>query len=433
MLEKIRRYVEKWHMIENGDKIIVGVSGGADSICLLFVLIQLQKEIPFELVCVHVNHGLRGIDADADEMYVKKMCEKHCVPCEIYREDVALIAKKRKQSLEEAGREVRREAFVKTLKRYGGTKIALAHHQNDNAETFLMNVARGAGLKGLGGIRPVNGNVIRPLLAVERGEVEKYLEEEGIAFCVDETNKSDAYMRNRIRNHILPYFEEQVNKRTVTHINETMERLREIEGFLEEQTEISWRQCTRTEETGTVILQAEFQQIPHVIQSFVLKKVLWEVCRREKDIEAVHLQMLQELFEKQVGRRVDLPYDMEAWRTYDGVVCRKKTEPGPQKAEENIAENSGQNGKKYPDNDVKPGKNAGFSTKNRQTMDKNRDGNESEINCNTPNISGLSNENLQQKENIRDIITTAAKEKEISAAAGSAVDGCGRRLWRDRV
>ena len=101
----------------------------------------------------------------------------------------------------------------------------------DNAETFLMNVARGAGLKGLGGIRPVNGNVIRPLLAVERGEVEKYLEEEGIAFCVDETNKSDAYMRNRIRNHILPYFEEQVNKRTVTHINETMERLREIEGL----------------------------------------------------------------------------------------------------------------------------------------------------------------------------------------------------------
>lgn len=342
MLEKIRRYVEKWHMIENGDKIIVGVSGGADSICLLFVLIQLQKEIPFELVCVHVNHGLRGIDADADEMYVKKMCEKHCVPCEIYREDVALIAKKRKQSLEEAGREVRREAFVKTLKRYGGTKIALAHHQNDNAETFLMNVARGAGLKGLGGIRPVNGNVIRPLLAVERGEVEKYLEEEGIAFCVDETNKSDAYMRNRIRNHILPYFEEQVNKRTVTHINETMERLREIEGFLEEQTEISWRQCARTEETGTVILQAEFQQIPHVIQSFVLKKVLWEVCRREKDIEAVHLQMLQELFEKQVGRRVDLPYDMEAWRTYDGVVCRKKTEPEPQKAEEKILDCEGQ-------------------------------------------------------------------------------------------
>ena len=219
MLEKIRRYMEKWHMLEKGDKVIVGVSGGADSICLLFVLIQLQKELPFELACVHVNHQLREADADADETYVKTFCERYRIPCEIYREDVALIAKKRKQSLEEAGREVRREAFVKTLKRYGGTKIALAHHQNDNAETFLMNVARGAGLKGLGGIRPVNGNVIRPLLAVERGEVEKYLEEEGIVFCVDETNKSDAYMRNRIRNHILPYFEEQVNKRIVTHIN----------------------------------------------------------------------------------------------------------------------------------------------------------------------------------------------------------------------
>ena len=126
---------------------------------------------------------------------------------------------------------------------------------------------------------------------------------------------------------------------------------------------------------------------------------------------------------------------------FSPVQLNTKYVEGPQKKEEdvevkptkNTAKNSGQNGKKYPDNDVKSGKNDGISTKNRQAMDKNRDENESEINCNTPNISGLSNENLQQKENIRDIITTAAKEKEISAAAGSAVDGCGRRLWRDRV
>lgn len=324
MLEKIRRYVEKWHMLEKGDKVIVGVSGGADSICLLFVLIQLQKELPFELACVHVNHQLREADANADETYVKTFCERYRIPCEIYHEDVALIAKKRKQSLEEAGREVRRKAFAKTLREYGGTKIALAHHENDNAETFLMNVARGAGLKGLGGIRPINGNVIRPLLAVQRSEIEKYLEEEGIAFCVDETNKSDAYMRNRIRNHILPYFEEQVNKKTIAHINEVMEQLRDIEVFLEEQTEISWRQCVGKEGAGIAIGQSEFQKVPQVIQPFVLKRVLREVCKQEKDIESIHLQMVRNLFEKQVGRRVDLPYGMEALRTYEGVVCRKK-------------------------------------------------------------------------------------------------------------
>lgn len=324
MLEKIRGYVEKWHMVAEGDKVIAGVSGGADSICLLFVLMQLQKETAFDLICVHVNHGLRGGAADADEAYVKEICERYRIPCEIYQEEVALIAEKRKQSLEEAGREVRREAFEKALRKYGGTKIALAHHANDNAETFLMNLARGTGLKGLGGIRPVNGNVIRPLLVVEREEIEQYLKEQQIAFCMDETNLSDAYMRNRIRNHILPYFEAQVNKKTVSHINETMEQLREMEEFIEEQTKISWERCVQKKAKELIVRQTEFEKIPQVIQPFVLKRALWEVCRKEKDIEAVHLQVIRTLFQKQVGRRVDLPYDMEALRIYEGVVCRKK-------------------------------------------------------------------------------------------------------------
>lgn len=344
MLEKIRRYVEKWHMIERGDKIVVGVSGGADSICLLFVLLKLQRELLFELLCVHVNHGLRGADADADEEYVKRFCEKYQIPCVVYHENVAWIAKERKQSLEEAGREVRREAFEKTLKQYGGTKIALAHHKNDNAETFFMNVARGTGLKGLGGMHPVKGNVIRPLLAVERGEIEQYLKEQQITFCTDQTNESDDYTRNRIRNHIVPYFEQEINPKVIAHVAETMEQLREIQCFMEEQTESGYRACTSKTEGGICVGKEPFCGILRVIQPFVLKRVLYEVCHKERDIEAVHLEILQELLEKQVGKKVNLPYAMEAVRTYDGIVCRKKKmeEQAGEGAKELICENGRQ-------------------------------------------------------------------------------------------
>ena len=172
MQRKIEQYVSKWDMLKKEDKVITGVSGGADSICLLFVLLELQKKIPFELVVVHVNHGLRGEDADGDEAYVKELCKEHGIVCEIYSENVELIAKNRKQSTEEAGRYVRREAFQKAMQTHGGTKIALAHHKNDSVETFFMNLARGTGLKGLGGIRPVVGEYIRPLLCLERKEIE---------------------------------------------------------------------------------------------------------------------------------------------------------------------------------------------------------------------------------------------------------------------
>ena len=177
IFHKVEQYVAKRNMIQKGDKLVVGVSGGADSICLLFVLMELQKKLAFEMVVVHVNHGLRGESADADEAYVRKVCKEHGITCEVYRENVDLIAKERKQSTEEAGRDVRREAFGHTMEKHGGTKIALAHHMNDSVETFFMNLARGTGIQGMGGIRPIAGVYIRPLLCLERREIEEFLRE----------------------------------------------------------------------------------------------------------------------------------------------------------------------------------------------------------------------------------------------------------------
>lgn len=324
IFHKVEQYVAKRNMIQKGDKLVVGVSGGADSICLLFVLMELQKKLAFEMVVVHVNHGLRGESADADEAYVRKVCKEHGITCEVYRENVDLIAKERKQSTEEAGRDVRREAFGHTMEKHGGTKIALAHHMNDSVETFFMNLARGTGIQGMGGIRPIAGVYIRPLLCLERREIEEFLREKNIPYCTDSTNEEDDYTRNRLRNHVIPYLEKEVNARTVAHIGETMSQLQELQIFLQEQTEIYYKQCVKQHEKGYILLENSFFEAPASLRPFIIKRVLVQICQKEKDIQEIHMQKILELFQKQVGRQIDLPYAMQGKRIYEGVYIYKK-------------------------------------------------------------------------------------------------------------
>ena len=343
MLGKVKSYIEKWHMLDREDKVIVGVSGGADSICLVLLLLELQKEIGFEMIAVHVNHGLRGEEADQDQFFVEQFCETQGILCESYFANVELIAKKRKQSTEEAGREVRKEFFAQALQKHHGTKIALAHHQDDSAETFILHLSRGTGLRGLSGISPINGNVIRPLLCVRRKEVEAYMESVGAMYCVDQTNQSDQYTRNRIRNHVIPYLEKEINAKTVEHMNETMDQIRQVQVFLEECTQKAWDTCVCKEEQGYCIDESLYQHQPDVIKSLLLKRAMAEVSGYEKDLESVHVSQLQELFEKQTGRKLDLPYQMEASRTYEGICIYKKETIEGVKSEEIIFDFSQEN------------------------------------------------------------------------------------------
>ena len=168
MLEKVENYIRQWKMLEKGDKVVVGLSGGADSVCLFLILEELRKKIGFEILAVHVNHGIRGEEAKADEEFVKTLCEKKEIPCRSVSVDIPKMAVEYRMSEEEAGRTARRKIFEQAAEEWGGTRIALAHHQDDNAETFFLHLARGSGLRGLGGIYPVNGMYIRPLLL--RGE-----------------------------------------------------------------------------------------------------------------------------------------------------------------------------------------------------------------------------------------------------------------------
>ena len=191
---RVREYMKQNHMAEPGDGVLAAVSGGADSVCLLLVLKALEESLGIHVAAFHLHHGLRGAEADRDERFVRELCERLQVPLHAVREAVAGYAKTHGLSEEEAGRILRYQWLEKTAGEFGCRRIATAHHKDDQTETVLMNLFRGSGLRGLGGIRPVrllSGELtlIRPLLDINRQEIETYLIEEKEAWCEDSTNK----------------------------------------------------------------------------------------------------------------------------------------------------------------------------------------------------------------------------------------------------
>lgn len=311
-------------MIESGDRIVAGISGGADSVCLFFALLELQKEMDFTFYAVHINHGYRGEASDRDERFVRDLCEKYGVPLQVFSVDLESTAKKRKQSLEEAGREIRRELFEKEMQSRDACKIALAHHENDNAETFLWNLCRGCGLHGLGGIRPVNGVYIRPLLGMTRGEIETFLQKRQQPYCTDATNLETDYTRNKLRHLVLPVLEEQINRQTIRHMNTTMEELRELDDYVEMQVEAAYRACVEKEQDENCLIRKEpLLQYPELLQNKVIFRCLAETAATQKNLGRVHVEDVRALLEKQPGRSLDLPARVRAVREYEGVRLKK--------------------------------------------------------------------------------------------------------------
>lgn len=222
MIPGVESFLEQYHMIEQSDVVVAGVSGGADSVCLLLHLLELKEKLSFTLAAVHVQHGIRGKESLQDAAFVEELCRRYQVQLFRYDYDVPEYAKQHGYSEEEAGRNLRYESFHKALEELGAPegKIAVAHNRNDLAETMLWNMIRGSGMRGMAGIPPVRDGIIRPLLHTARVEIENYLKEKGESYCTDATNASLDYTRNRIRNQVLPVLEE-LNAGVYAH----MERL----------------------------------------------------------------------------------------------------------------------------------------------------------------------------------------------------------------
>lgn len=335
VLEKVRNYTAEHGMLEHGMEIIVGVSGGADSVCLLHLLKRLAPEYELTLRAVHINHGVRR-DAAADEIYVEELCSSWELPFVRRRVDMEGYAEKMRLSPEEAGRELRYGIFEELRRERAAqgknVRIAVAHNANDRAETMLFHMFRGSGLKGLCSIQPVRGAVIRPVLCLTREEIEAYLERQQVTYCSDSTNEEDHYARNRIRHHVLSYAEREICVGSVQHMNELAQQLSETENFLAEQTETALSRCRIPGELPSIDLQC-FRREPELLRKRILRRLLSEMTTHCRDITKRHIDAMDKLADADGCKVLMLPYGLCVRKEY-GRIYLERINPEEKKESE---------------------------------------------------------------------------------------------------
>jgi tRNA(Ile)-lysidine synthase len=327
MLKIVQSYIDEHNMIKKGDRIVLGVSGGADSVCLFHVLIQLLSLFELTLFVVHVNHGIRGEEADEDETFVKDLCEKNNIQFEAYKADVPALAKLHGITEEEAGRNIRYEAFYDCFKKNKCNKIAIAHNKNDNAETILFHLFRGSGIKGLTGIPIIRNQIIRPILCVKREEIEVYLKENNFSYRNDRTNFTEDYSRNKIRHRIISYAQKELNNKVVEHIVNAANHLGEISSYLEKNTIKAYDKIVKKVDNVDIyelpvnLLKEE----DRVIQKGIVRLVYENLAHGLKDVEALHIEQILSLQDREVGKRFYLPYKVVAEKGYDNIIISIQT------------------------------------------------------------------------------------------------------------
>ena len=226
-------YIKDNNLIKSGDKVLVALSGGPDSVCLLNILYNLKAELNIEIGAAHLNHLLRDKDAFEDEEYVKTLCKSLDIPCFVKRVDINKYSKDKKMSSEMAGRDARYNFFDDIVKDEGYTKIATAHNANDQAETILFRLMRGSGIEGLCGIKVRRDKIIRPILCLSRKEVEEYIEINNLKPRIDKTNFEKIYNRNKIRLDMIPYIKENFNEDIIQTLNRMSVLLQKDNEFIE--------------------------------------------------------------------------------------------------------------------------------------------------------------------------------------------------------
>ena len=290
-------------LIEPGQGVVAAVSGGADSVALLLCLNTLAPSVGFSLFAAHLHHGIRGESADQDLCFVKELCERLCIPLYINRADVPALAKAAGTGLEEAGRQARYAFLEEARLHFGSTRIALAHHCDDQAESILLHLFRGSGLSGLCGMRFERNGLIRPFLNVRRQDIEAYLVEKGQTWRTDETNLlAETGERNRLRLELLPYIEKNINPGVVPALSGTAALLEEDEDYLLDRATEALSSARRDRGYD----RATLYSLPPAIRSRCLRLAMAE-AGANKDVERRHIDLLTALLAARTGSHLDLP------------------------------------------------------------------------------------------------------------------------------
>ena len=311
MKNKVLKTIQKYTLIENGDILVLGVSGGPDSITMLDILNEIKNDdkinLNFEIIVCHINHMIRE-EANEDEEYVKKYCNKKNI--QFYSEsiDVKKLANNNKTGVEETGRTVRYEFFNEICEKTNANKIAIAHNKNDKIETIIMNVIRGTGISGLKGIEAKRGKYIRPLIECERFEIENYCEQNKLNPKIAKTNFDNEYTRNKISNVVIPYIKKEFNPNIIETIDRLSDVVNKEDLYIEEQMKKEYKNILQEERNGQIVLNLKkFNNQEKVIKARLVLYTITRLLGNCKGIEKIHIEDIIKLCSNNIGNKYLTP------------------------------------------------------------------------------------------------------------------------------
>lgn len=305
--EKILKTIRKYNLIQKGDKIVIGVSGGPDSMCLLDCLYCMKKDLYIDLVVVHINHMLRN-EAEEETKYVQEYCKKNGIACFVKYSDINKIAQKQKLGIEATAREVRYNFFTEIAEKIGANKIATAHTANDNAETILMNLLRGSGTSGLKGIEIKSKKYIRPLRECERIEIEEYCKENKLNPKIDKSNFENIYTRNKIRNELIPYLQNNFNPNIIQGLNRLSDLAKEEDEYFKQIVKKEYENLKLEEnDKGTILNLKEFNNLSNVIKGKLILYTINKVVGTTQGVEKINIEDLIKLCKNNIGNKYLMP------------------------------------------------------------------------------------------------------------------------------
>jgi tRNA(Ile)-lysidine synthase len=336
---KVLDFIQRYSLISPEEIVVVGVSGGADSVCLLHVLAKCQKELGIKLHIAHLNHQLRGAESEADAEYVSNLAGSRGVPITIDRQDVAAYRTERNCSIEEAARELRYAFFARVAREVRANRIAIGHTRDDQVETILIHILRGTGITGLCGLAPCspmaydsqgtslrakrsNLLVIRPLLDITRGETVSYCQEYQLEPRIDSSNLSPSFFRNRLRLHLLPLLR-QYNPSIDQALLRLADIAKEDSALIEQQASGLWDEVARQENNAIYLDKKLIASLPIALQRHLLRAAVTKLAGDVRDIEASHIEAARSLLNKPTSKRISLPHGLICHGGYDELMITK--------------------------------------------------------------------------------------------------------------